>query len=62
MPTLKIEILPGDGIGQEVTPEARKKIRSKKGLARAGSAPEFDLIVWDESHRCKNPTAARSKN
>ncbi len=23
--------------------------------------PEFDVIVWDESHRCKNPTAARSK-
>lgn len=45
----------------EVSPEARKKIRSKKGLARAGNAPEFDVIVWDESHRCKNPTAARSK-
>ncbi len=45
----------------DVTPEARKKIRSKKGLARAGSAPELDVIVWDESHKCKNPTAARSK-
>ncbi len=45
----------------EVSPEARKRIRSKKGLARVGSAPEFDAIVWDESHRCKNPAAARSK-
>lgn len=45
----------------EVTPEARKKIRTKKGLARAGTAAELDLIVWDESHRCKNPAAARSK-
>ena len=45
----------------DVTPEARKKIRSKKGLARAGSAPELDVVIWDESHKCKNPTAARSK-
>lgn len=45
----------------EVAPEAKKKIRSKKGLARAGTAPEFDVLVFDESHRCKNPTAARSK-
>ncbi len=45
----------------ELTPEARKKVRSKKGLARAGSALAFDVVVWDESHRCKNPTAARSR-
>jgi hypothetical protein len=45
----------------EVSDAARKKIKSKKGLARAGVAPELDVIVLDESHRCKNPTAARSK-
>jgi superfamily II DNA or RNA helicase len=45
----------------EVTPAARKRVKSKKGLARAGTAPEFDVIVWDESHRCKNPTSARAK-
>lgn len=45
----------------EVSPAAKKKIRSKKGLARAGTAAEFDIVVFDESHRCKNPTAARSK-
>jgi superfamily II DNA or RNA helicase len=58
-----IVLLNYDRLGKlfEVSPEARKKIRSKKGLARAGTAPEFDVIVWDESHRCKNPTSARSK-
>lgn len=45
----------------EVSDAARKKIRTKKGLARAGTALDFDVIVFDESHRCKNPTAARSK-
>jgi len=58
-----IVLLNYDRLGKlfAVTPEARKKIRSKKGLARAGAAPELDVVVWDESHRCKNPTAARSK-
>jgi len=45
----------------ELTPEARKRVRTKKGLARAGTAPDYDVVIWDESHRCKNPTAARSK-
>ena len=59
----EVVIINYDRLGKlfEVTPEARRKIRSKKGLARAGTATEFDCIVWDESHRCKNPTAARSK-
>jgi len=58
-----IVILNYDRLGKlfEVSDAARKKIRSKKGLARAGTAPELDVIVFDESHRCKNPTAARSK-
>ena len=58
-----VVILNYDRLGKlfEVSAEARRKIRSKKGLARAGSAPDFDVIVFDESHRCKNPTAARSK-
>jgi superfamily II DNA or RNA helicase len=58
-----VVILNYDRLGKlfDVSPAARKKIRSKKGLARAGTAPELDVIVWDESHRCKNPTAARSK-
>ncbi len=59
----RVVILNYERLGKlfEVTPEARKKIRTKKGLARAGSAAEFDVIIWDESHRRKNPTSARSK-
>lgn len=45
----------------DVTADARKKIKTKKGLARLGKAPRLDVVIWDESHRCKNPTAARSK-
>ncbi len=58
-----IIVLNYDRLGKlfEVSDAARKKIRTKKGLARAGTAPELDVIVFDESHRCKNPTAARSK-
>lgn len=58
-----IVILNYDRLGKlfEVSEAARKKIRTKKGLARAGTAPELDVVVLDESHRCKNPTAARSK-
>ena len=58
-----IILLNYDRLGKlfEVSDAARKKIRTKKGLARAGTAPDFDVIVFDESHRCKNPTAARSK-
>ncbi len=59
----RIVILNYDRLGKlfELDADARKKVKSKKGLARAASAPAFDVIVWDESHRCKNPTSARSK-
>ena len=58
-----IVILNYDRLGKlfEISEAARKKVRTKKGLARAGTAPDMDVIVLDESHRCKNPTAARSK-
>jgi hypothetical protein len=60
---LDIILVNYDRLGKlfEVSDAARKKIKSKKGLARAGTAPEMDVVVLDESHRCKNPTAARSK-
>jgi superfamily II DNA or RNA helicase len=60
---LDIILVNYDRLGKlfEVSDAARKKIKSKKGLARAGTAPELDVVVLDESHRCKNPTAARSK-
>jgi superfamily II DNA or RNA helicase len=59
----QIILLNYDRLGKlfEVSDAARKRIKSKKGLARAGTAPALDVIVFDESHRCKNPTAARSK-
>ena len=44
----------------ELSAAARAKVKSKKGLAKSGTAPAFDVLVWDESHRCKNPAAARS--
>ncbi len=40
---------------------AKAKVKSKKGVARSGEAEVFDVIIWDESHKLKNPTAARSK-
>ncbi|MEJ7599966.1 MAG: SNF2-related protein, partial [Kofleriaceae bacterium] len=59
----QIVVLNYDRLGKlfEISDAARKKVRTKKGLARAGTAPDTDVIVLDESHRCKNPTAARSK-
>lgn len=39
---------------------SRKKGKQKR-LAREAPAPAFDLIIWDESHKCKNPSAARSQ-
>jgi len=59
----QIVVLNYDRLGKlfEVSDAARKRIKSKKGLARAGTAPDYDVVVLDESHRCKNPTAARSK-
>lgn len=37
----------------------RKKGKRKR-VAREGKAPEYDLVVWDESHRCKNLDSARA--
>jgi len=45
----------------EISAAKRKKVRSKKGLARSAKAPTYDVVIWDESHRCKNPAAARTK-
>jgi len=37
---------------------ARKKGKRKR-LANQGTAPSFDLVIFDESHKGKNPTSAR---
>lgn len=38
-----------------------RKVRTQKGIARYGEVYEFDLVVWDESHRLRNVETARSK-
>jgi len=60
---LQIVVLNYERLGKlfEIEPAKRKKVRSKKGLAKAAKAPAFDVVIWDESHKCKNPTAARTK-
>lgn len=60
---MRIVVLNYERLGKlfEIDPAKRKKVRSKKGLARAATAPSFDVVIWDESHKCKNPTAARTK-
>lgn len=39
----------------------KRKVRTKKGVAAYGAALGFDVIVFDECHKGKNPTSARSK-
>lgn len=45
----------------EVDKESAKRIKSRKGLARFAEAREFDVVIADESHKCRNPITARSK-
>jgi len=44
-----------------VAPEKKAKAKSRKGVARMGEAPEFAMAIFDESHKLKNPAAARAK-
>lgn len=47
--------------------KAGKKLSStrakgkQKRIAKEFEAPEYDVIIWDESHKCKNQENARSK-
>ena len=38
-----------------------RKVRTQRGLARFGTAMEFDIVIFDESHRLRNLETARSK-
>lgn len=40
---------------------AGAKAKTKKGLARRADAAEVDLVIFDESHKLKNPSTARFK-
>lgn len=40
---------------------AKTKKAKNKRLAKNGEAPEFDLIVFDESHKLRNSTTMRTK-
>lgn len=44
---------------EEGLSSSRAKGRRKR-LAKQGVAPAYDLVIWDEAHKCKNPDAARS--
>lgn len=46
----------------DIEPDAKGRIaKSLKAKARRGKAPSFDAIIFDEAHRLRNPTSARSK-
>lgn len=49
----KLFVLPEDGLSS-----TRKK-GMRKRVAKQASAPSFDLVIFDESHKGKNPTSAR---
>lgn len=38
-----------------------RRVRTAKGVARYGEAYEFDVVVFDESHKLRNLETARSK-
>ncbi len=48
MPTWRIAVLPGDGVGVEVTPEAVKVLKTVGRGARVG----FELRL---ANRCRRP-------
>lgn len=64
LPTQSVVIINYDQLGKLfVLPEEGLSSTRKKGLrkrvAKQATAPSFDLVVFDESHKGKNPVSAR---
>lgn len=64
LPTHSIVIINYDQLGKLFTiPEEGLSSARKKGMrkrvAKQAQAPSFDLVIFDESHKGKNPTSAR---
>lgn len=64
LPTQSIVVINYDQLGKLfVLPEEGLTSTRKKGMrkrvAKQAQAPSFDLVVFDESHKGKNPTSAR---
>lgn len=49
----KLFVLPEDGL------TSTRKKGMRKRVAKQAQAPSFDLVIFDESHKGKNPTSAR---
>ncbi len=61
LPASAQKATPKKAAGKKKAARAAPKVRTQKGLARRGEAMAFDAVVFDESHRLKNPTTARAK-
>lgn len=64
LPTQSVVIINYDQLGKLfAVPEEGLSSTRKKGmrkrLAKQAEAPSFDLVIFDESHKGKNPTSAR---
>lgn len=57
----EIVIINYDRLQNLFTYENDGKKHSLKSKSRIGKPMEFDAVIWDECHKLKNPTAARSR-
>jgi hypothetical protein len=57
----KLFEVPAQIAGKTTRMRKGRKVRTQKGIAKFGDVYEFDLVVWDESHRLRNIASARAK-
>lgn len=55
------EVPEGVMAGSRTRARRGKRVRTLKGVARFGEPMAFDVVVWDEAHRLRNLSSARSK-